>query len=74
MGAVTVITSGKGGVGKSTMSAGLGCALACRGKRVLLIDGDAGLRSLDSILNIEKNVVFDISDIVSGNCEPIRAI
>ena len=74
MGAVTVITSGKGGVGKSTISAGLGCALACRGKRVLLIDGDAGLRSLDSMLNIDQQVVFDISDIVNGNCEPIRAI
>lgn len=74
MGAVTVITSGKGGVGKSTISAGLGCALACRGKRVLLIDGDAGLRSLDVMLNIDQQVVFDISDIINGNCEPIRAI
>ena len=74
MGAVTVITSGKGGVGKSTISAGLGCALACRGKRVLLIDGDAGLRSLDAMLNIDQQVVFDIADIVNGNCEPIRAI
>lgn len=74
MGAVTVITSGKGGVGKSTISVGLGCALACRGKRVLLIDGDAGLRSLDSMLGIDRSVAFDIADIVSGNCEPIRAI
>ena len=74
MGIATVITSGKGGVGKSTVAVGLGRALAQRGRRVLLVDCDAGLRSLDSILNIEKNVVFDISDIVSGNCEPIRAI
>ena len=48
MGLVTVITSGKGGAGKSTVSVGLGCTLAKNGKRVLLIDGDAGLRSLDA--------------------------
>ena len=74
MGAVTVITSGKGGVGKSTVSAGLGCALARRSRRVLLIDGDAGLRCLDRMFGIDDRVVFDISDIISGNCEPIRAI
>lgn len=74
MGLVTVITSGKGGVGKSTVSVGLGCTLATSGKRVLLIDGDAGLRSLDSMLGIDKELVFDISDIVNGNCEPIKAI
>jgi septum site-determining protein MinD len=74
MGAVTVITSGKGGVGKSTVSAGLGYSLARRGKRVLLVDGDAGLRSLDRILGVDEQLVFDISDIISGNCEPIRAI
>ena len=74
MGAVTVLTSGKGGVGKSTTCVGLGCALARRGKRVLLIDGDAGLRSLDRMLGIDEQLVFDVSDIISGNCEPIRAI
>ncbi len=74
MGAVTVITSGKGGVGKSTISAGLGSALARRGRRVLLIDGDAGLRSLDHMLSVSEQLVFDISDVIAGNCEPIRAI
>ncbi|HEX3038009.1 MAG TPA: AAA family ATPase [Oscillospiraceae bacterium] len=74
MGTVTVLTSGKGGVGKSTTCVGLGCALARRGKRVLLVDGDAGLRSLDRMLGIDEQLVFDISDIISGNCEPIRAI
>ena len=49
MGLVTVNTSGKGGAGKSTVSVGLGCTLAKNGKRVLLIDGDAGLRSLDAM-------------------------
>ena len=74
MGAVTVVTSGKGGAGKSTVTAGLGIALARRGKRVLLIDGDAGLRSLDCMLSVEENLLFDIADVVAGNCEPIRAI
>lgn len=74
MGLITVITSGKGGVGKSTVSVGLGCTLAKNKKRVLLIDGDAGLRSLDSMLGIDKELVFDIADIVNGNCEPIKAI
>lgn len=74
MGLITVITSGKGGAGKSTVSVGLGCTLAKNGKRVLLIDGDAGLRSLDAMLGVDKELVFDISDIVNGNCEPIKAI
>ncbi len=74
MGAITVITSGKGGVGKSTTCVGLGAALAQRGRRVLLVDCDAGLRCLDQMLGLGEEVVFDISDIVAGNCEPIRAI
>jgi septum site-determining protein MinD len=74
MGIVTVITSGKGGAGKSTMTAGLGCALARLGKNVVLLDGDAGLRSLDLMLGISDRAVFDMSDIFEGNCEPIRAI
>ena len=74
MGAVTVITSGKGGVGKSTICAALGAALALRGKRVLLVDCDAGLRCLDQILGVGERVVYDISDVAAGYCEPIRAI
>ncbi|WP_277668672.1 P-loop NTPase [Caproiciproducens galactitolivorans] len=74
MGAITVITSGKGGVGKSTITSGLGLALSQRGKRVLLIDGDAGLGCLDHMLGIEENKVFDIADVVSGRVEPMKAI
>lgn len=74
MGVSTVITSGKGGVGKSTVSLGLGRALAKRGRRVLLVDCDAGLRSLDRMTGTEENLVFDISDVVYGRCAPAEAI
>jgi septum site-determining protein MinD len=74
MGIVSVITSGKGGAGKSTVAAGLGCALAHLGRKVLLLDGDAGLRSLDIMLGISERAVYDMSDIFEGNCEPIRAV
>ncbi len=71
---ISVVTSGKGGAGKSTVSAGLGCALARRGRRVLLVDGDAGLRSLDVMLGIGGATVYDMSDLLAGNCSPARAI
>ncbi|RKJ40267.1 septum site-determining protein MinD [Acutalibacter sp. 1XD8-33] len=74
MGIATVITSGKGGVGKSTAAVGLGRALASRGRRVLLVDCDAGLRSLDRMTGTEENLVFDISDVVFGRCSPAEAI
>lgn len=74
MGIAAVITSGKGGVGKSTVSVGLGRALAQRGRRVLLVDCDAGLRSLDRMTGCEEGLVFDISDVVSGRCAPAEAI
>ena len=74
MGSVTVVTSGKGGAGKSTVAVGLGEALCRRSHRVLLIDGDAGLRSLDRMLGISSSLVFDISDVVAGNCEPFSAV
>lgn len=66
MGAVTIITSGKGGVGKSSLCAGLGSALANRGRRVLLIDADAGLPSLDIFLSCAENRVYDIADVIAG--------
>jgi septum site-determining protein MinD len=71
---VTVITSGKGGAGKSTVTAGLGAALAARGRRVLLIDGDAGLGCLDHMLGVSERRVFDIADVVSGAAEPDKAV
>ena len=66
MGSVTVITSGKGGVGKSTVSVGLARALADRGRKVLLIDCDSGLRSLDRLTGTDKELVYDLSDVFSG--------
>lgn len=74
MGTVSVITSGKGGVGKSTVTSGLGAALARRGRRVLMIDADAGLRSLDYILGVSRELVYDLSDVVTGGCEPAKAV
>lgn len=74
MGISAVITSGKGGVGKSTVSVGLGRALTQRGRRVLLVDCDAGLRSLDRMTGAEEDLVFDIADVVFGRCAPAEAI
>lgn len=74
MGQVAVVTSGKGGAGKSTVAAGLGCALAKQGAQVLLVDADAGLRSLDLMLGVGGSTVYDMADIFAGHCEPVRAI
>ncbi len=74
MGSVIVITSGKGGVGKSTITAGLGVAFAKRGKKVLLIDMDQGLQSLDYILKIENASVYNVADLLNGQCSANQAI
>ena len=74
MGKVTVITSGKGGTGKSTFTAGVSTALVRRGNRVLIIDCDAGMRGIDLMLGVSGELVFDIADIVRGNCSPANAI
>lgn len=66
MGKIYAVTSGKGGVGKSTVSVGLATAFANMGQTVLLVDMDEGLRCLDVMLGIEEKVVFDLSDILSG--------
>lgn len=71
---ISVITSGKGGAGKSTVSAGLGCALARRDRRVLLVDGDAGLRSLDVMLGVAGSAVYDVADVIGGDCSPAEAV
>ena len=63
---VFAVTSGKGGVGKSTVSVGLALSFAEKGKRVLLVDMDEGLRCLDLMLSIDKTAVFDLSDVLSG--------
>ncbi len=66
MGKVFGVVSGKGGVGKSTISVGLGLCLAQKGYKVLLVDMDEGLRCLDLLLGVDKTVVFDLSDILNG--------
>lgn len=65
---VIVVASGKGGTGKSTMCICLSVALVKRGKKVLLIDCDCGMRGLDIMLDIEQDILFDASDAVCGNC------
>ena len=74
MSQICVVTSGKGGAGKSTVTAGLGYALSRHNGRVLLIDADAGLRSLDLMLGVSGNTMYDLSDVFAGNCDPVRAI
>ncbi len=71
---IAVVTSGKGGVGKSTVCVGLSCALAERGQRVLVIDTDMGLRSLDLMMGVTDKAVHDLSDIFARECDPQSAI
>lgn len=63
------VVSGKGGTGKSTFSCGLGRALAKRGKSVLVIDADAGLRCLDIMLGVSEQLLFDLGDVLCGRCD-----
>lgn len=66
MGEVIVVTSGKGGTGKSSVSAGCAAALARAGNKVLLLDADAGLRSLDLMLGAVNDAVFDLGDVLAA--------
>ena len=74
MGEVIVVTSGKGGVGKTTTSANVGAALAMRGKKVVLVDTDIGLRNLDVVMGLENRIVYDIVDVVEGKCKLRQAL
>lgn len=71
---VITITSGKGGVGKTTAVANLAAALAANGSRVVCIDGDIGLRNLDVILGLENRIVYDIVDVIEGRCRLKQAM
>lgn len=68
MSEVIVVTSGKGGVGKTTVAANLGCGLALLGNKVVLIDTDIGLRNLDVVMGLENRIVYNLVDVVEGGC------
>lgn len=74
MGEVFVVTSGKGGVGKTTTTANIGTGLAALGKRVALLDTDIGLRNLDVVMGLENRIVYDIVDVAHGNCKLKQAL
>ncbi len=74
MGKVLVVTSGKGGVGKTTSTAALGAALAHSGKSVVLVDFDVGLRNLDLIMGAERRVVFDLVNVIQGHAKLAQAL
>jgi septum site-determining protein MinD len=71
---IIVVTSGKGGVGKTTTSASLSCGLARRGKKVAVIDFDIGLRNLDLIMGCERRVVYDFVNVIQGDCTLKQAL
>ena len=74
MGEVIVVTSGKGGVGKTTTTANLGTGLAATNKKVCLVDADIGLRNLDVVLGLENRIVYDIVDVTTGVCRLRQAL
>lgn len=74
MSEVIVITSGKGGVGKTTSTANIGTGLAKLGKSVVMIDTDIGLRNLDVVMGLENRIVYNLVDVVEGNCRIKQAL
>lgn len=74
MGEAIVITSGKGGVGKTTTSANLGTALALLGKKVCMVDTDIGLRNLDVVMGLENRIIYDLVDVAEGRCRLQQAL
>ena len=74
MAQVVVVTSGKGGVGKTTSTAALGAALAHLGEKVVVIDFDVGLRNLDLVMGAERRVVFDLINVINGVAKLSQAL
>ncbi|OMF31670.1 septum site-determining protein MinD [Paenibacillus sp. FSL H8-0548] len=74
MGEAIVVTSGKGGVGKTTTSANLGTALALLGKKVCMVDTDIGLRNLDVVMGLENRIIYDLVDVAEGRCRLNQAL
>lgn len=74
MSEVIVVTSGKGGVGKTTTVANIGTGLAALGKKVVLVDTDIGLRNLDVVLGLENRIVYNLVDVIEGNCRLKQAL
>lgn len=73
-GSAYVITSGKGGVGKTTTTANLGAGLALRGRKVVVLDTDIGLRNLDVVMGLENRIVYDLVDVIEERCKPSQAM
>ncbi|MDD4601202.1 MAG: septum site-determining protein MinD [Negativicutes bacterium] len=74
MGEVIVVTSGKGGVGKTTTTANIGTGFALLGKKVVLVDADIGLRNLDVVMGLDNRIVYDLVDVTEGNCRLKQAL
>jgi septum site-determining protein MinD len=74
VGEIIVVTSGKGGVGKTTTSASLACGFAARGKKTVVVDFDIGLRNLDLIMGCERRVVYDFVNVIQGDCTLKQAL
>ena len=74
MGEVIVITSGKGGVGKTTTTANIGAGLSEIGKKVVVIDTDLGLRNLDVVMGLENLIVYNLVDVIEGHCRLNQAL
>ena len=74
MGEVIVVTSGKGGVGKTTTTANIGAGFALLGKKVIMVDADIGLRNLDVVMGLENRIVYDLVDVIEDNCSLKQAV
>ena len=74
MSEIIVVTSGKGGVGKTTVTANIGLGLARLNKKVVVVDTDIGLRNLDVVLGLENRIVYNLIDVIEGNCRMKQAL